>query len=111
MLEDKIMLFNPLWKNSPSLDGFIKFLDSKPKTKKYEHSSCETCAIAQYSCSLGKSYNSVYYVLWIPWEKYIAMPRPHTFGAAAKRAKAYRIDLEMQPRLVGKMTITETAKC
>ena len=35
-------------KNNPSLEGFVEFVNSKPKNERINHSTWATCAVGEY---------------------------------------------------------------
>jgi hypothetical protein len=88
------MLYNPQWKvrTAPfSLENLIAWLETQPQEKSYNWHDCSgRCLIGQWVRSLGaigdgwaKAYNTV-----APSIRHeIAMPIPHTFGAALMRAR------------------------
>jgi hypothetical protein len=47
------MLFNPTWAKTPSLEGFIAWLETKDPEERYDWLSFSTCACGQYMRSLG----------------------------------------------------------
>ena len=46
------MLFNPTWAKTPSLEGFIAWLETKDPEERYDWLSFNTCACGQYLRSL-----------------------------------------------------------
>jgi hypothetical protein len=84
------MLFNPKWtkKTTPTIFGFVKFLEKQPSDGCYLWMFSEDCVIGRYLATVGVRYKgAVLSPLYLGWENLIAQPLPHTYGAALKRAR------------------------
>jgi len=111
-MKGKAMLYDPKWEApveaKPSLQGFIAWLETKNPRGRYQFDNCAgMCLLGQYMAFLGIEWGES------PkdpnagnWAKTAYMKtarclfptsgpmtvladRPHTFGAALKRARAY----------------------
>lgn len=75
-----------------SLEGFIGWLEKQPPEEQYSWGNCSTCAIAQYLGAHGIRIRDISYEKYNALEggagNYVALGRPHTFGAALDRARA-----------------------
>jgi len=89
--------------NLLTFKAFTKWLDGKPKDETYDFRACRGCAIAQYVREVGvKNLFGASSTGWYDTEgprHHVLIPDhsilsdwPQTFGAAAERAKAYRLD-------------------
>ena len=86
-------------RNPLTFEAFVTWLDSKPKDETYDFGACQDCAIAQYVKEIGvKDFRKAGSMGWhdVAGDYHRLLPCPHivgggpwTFGAAAKRAKAY----------------------
>jgi len=73
----------------PTLEGLAVFCEAKPATETYEWTNRRVCCIGQYCRSIGvdpDSLGSRYATL--EGGCGVAAKYPHTFGAAAQRARA-----------------------
>jgi hypothetical protein len=102
-LKDKLFLAEPVTEGAPAgqytkdLDGLIAWLETQPKDKVYCWADTGHCLFSQWgeALGLGKQQNAYLEVGKLPsWEMLtdacIAVVQPYTFGAALKRAKAFR---------------------
>jgi hypothetical protein len=94
------MLYDPKWDTkTPTMAGFIAWLEQQPAEETYVWENCEICAIAGYAQSIGKHYVDVVDAIdgslhgAHPLEKNVSLPRPHSYGAALKRARKYEASL------------------
>lgn len=90
---------------SGSINHMIAFFDSKPADGQYHWGSARTCALAQWGKTLKKpmfsgptNYRAARNAAY-EWngsyddaEDKIAEPYPHTWGAIATRARAYKAE-------------------
>lgn len=87
------MLYNPKWSTTPSLDGFIAWLETKDPDETYNYLNCDgECVIGRYLGSLGIAWTNM---VTMKTNFYLSVDRiasefPHTFGAALRRALAYK---------------------
>lgn len=102
------MLYSPKWEGV-SLANFIGWLETKDPKAKYQFNECEGfCLLGQYMEAMGiewtgaprsangdwgkSSYMKVARELFGQKAKFgVLSHRPHTFGAAAKRAREFEL--------------------
>ncbi len=83
------MLYNTKW-DQPSLSGFIAWLETQDPERPYSYWPCPTCAIGQYLRAIGTDEaDARVAVVYYDWNRKIAGPLPHTFGAALDRARKF----------------------
>ena len=81
------MLYDPKWGQpslKPSLEGLIAWLKSQPPDEEYCIALFRECVMGQYHNSIGAEPPVT---LGTSWMAQVSFPRPHTFGAALKRAR------------------------
>jgi hypothetical protein len=83
------MLYNPTWDKSPSISGFMLWLESKDPNESYRWESCEVCAIGQYMREIGSDISPISWRRYLGDANAIAQQFPHTFGALSERMKEY----------------------
>lgn len=86
------MLHNPKH-DHPTLTGFIAWLEQQNPDDTYNYTDPNSCAIARYCESIGKTYWDARMHdddMVFEWNVRIAAPGKHTFGAALKRARELR---------------------
>lgn len=75
-----------------SIEAFAEWCERKPADEEYEWVNVRTCAIKQYAKFLGGNVHENYMaVACMPVGRfdgeYMALMRPHTFGALAARLR------------------------
>ena len=85
-------------RNPLAIEALTDWLEKKPEDKVYNYGSCRGCLLYKYLKDIGLPIRSVSTKYW--WdEDYIthnlppgfddiSIDRPHTYGAALRRAKA-----------------------
>jgi hypothetical protein len=79
----------------PSLEGLLRFCESRPADEEYGWLEPDSCLIGQYLKHLGQFkwgiYGQTTQALGLDKGEglYVHYAHPHTFGAAASRCRAY----------------------
>lgn len=90
------MLYDPRWDNPLTAERVIGWLESMPAEKAYDFHNCHGgCLWDQYLTAVGvgrdgnlQKWSVPFGVLHRSPYRAIASTKPHTFGAALKRARA-----------------------
>jgi hypothetical protein len=89
------MLFDPKWeKKTPTLEGFITWLEQQKPDTQYDYWDFNACPIAQYLVTEGTTYVDfcqVNYDVLVEWNSHITSVKPKTFGDALIRARKYAL--------------------
>jgi hypothetical protein len=80
---EALMLYDPKWTRNPDMLVDLRaWLATQPSDQAYVFSDGETCLMAQYLQATGQPEDTRMQSWYLP----VAMPAPHTFGDALKRA-------------------------
>ena len=84
------MLYNPQW--DYSLDGLIRWLETKRGDEEYRYIDTKNCALAQFNAAIGRLYEMPDTYLGNPSAldvrlEQLARAVPHTFGDLLHRAR------------------------
>ena len=91
------MLYNPKWSTTPSLDGFIAWLETKDPSETYNWGNCNECAAGQYAKAIGfenwadqACQGTFLGKLMFQFSHYALISHSHTFGELLTTIKANR---------------------
>lgn len=88
------MLYDPKWEKpvtkGPSFAGLVAWLETQPRDDLYDWFEIDRCVVGRYLAAQHPAAVLIYSGLFKNVGEYyrVCQAKPHTFGAALKRARA-----------------------